>query len=722
MNKINPLLFVTICISLCSCSSRGLIWDMEIENFRERVESGDTEFLKGLDYNKLDIAELKKLGAGGAYLMSFHYSGMGMEEISMDLLEIERKGEESIWSREAEKLLLQEYLRAGELKKTENLAVEILKEGSRNDINEILAEAYYRQQRDKELLGLLESVPDLPDRDLLTAVSSCRLNLPFWERKFLLLFSKQTLPDIITRAFDFLTAQPGRVKNFTDDEFLLLKGRNLIARKEYAEGISLLTSYIKAVPAEKLTREILESLKTGIRFTGNFLGGAAGMDTLLGDKISSGDTVSSELIYAFYDVAGWLYRRAGRYNSAALRYRSALETAPESLLERTHWYLFDCIVKKSPAEAVKHAEEFLPRWKDGDYFSDALEVLATELVKRRDWNGIWRMYRYIDGFADPYVLARYGYISARAFEEGLFLPEEDVDQATHSLVSETPVSMYERIKGLDPYGYYGILCAYKTGGKPGITEFGIQETEEHTNGELSEYLNGFIRYNLVGEALDFVKNWAGPDDYGALRKLSEKLGESGNIYDSIIISKRAAKNSSGIISRGDAELIYPFAFREGIEKVCTAEDIYPPLFAALIREESYFSPAIVSWAGAVGLCQLMPATALEVAGRIGIKDPELTDPAVNLAIGSWYFGYLKNRTDNISEVLAAYNGGIGRVGRWKREHGELPDDLFAESIELTETRNYLRKVLVSGEIYRYLYGDTDSPEIVKLFYPEFGKI
>jgi soluble lytic murein transglycosylase len=136
----------------------------------------------------------------------------------------------------------------------------------------------------------------------------------------------------------------------------------------------------------------------------------------------------------------------------------------------------------------------------------------------------------------------------------------------------------------------------------------------------------------------------------------------------------------------------------------------PALLFALIRTESAFQSAVVSRAGAVGLTQLMPATAREMAQRIrraGGPDYtagglNLSDPSLNIHMGSYYYNYLNQRFNNTMLSLFAYNGGMSRVSRW-RNASTLPDDLFLETVTLPETRDYGRKVLAAKAAYEDLY-------------------
>ena len=140
------------------------------------------------------------------------------------------------------------------------------------------------------------------------------------------------------------------------------------------------------------------------------------------------------------------------------------------------------------------------------------------------------------------------------------------------------------------------------------------------------------------------------------------------------------------------------------------------IFHALVREESSFNKDIVSWAGAKGLSQLMPATARRVASWVdlSVNDVTIFDPKTNLRIGSKYLGYLHGYFNNNPFLaVAAYNAGEGNVGKWLSKKGNLPTDMFVESIPFRETRHYVKRVLGTYQTYHMLYdrkeGTSDFP-------------
>lgn len=115
-----------------------------------------------------------------------------------------------------------------------------------------------------------------------------------------------------------------------------------------------------------------------------------------------------------------------------------------------------------------------------------------------------------------------------------------------------------------------------------------------------------------------------------------------------------------------------------------------PLFvASVVFVESKFRSRAISKSGAVGLMQLMPATANEVAEDHGIPRVDLLDPSANATLGALYLKTLIAEFEDTKIGLAAYNGGPRAVKEWIEENG---GDTDIEAFEKKETRKYVVRV------------------------------
>ena len=153
------------------------------------------------------------------------------------------------------------------------------------------------------------------------------------------------------------------------------------------------------------------------------------------------------------------------------------------------------------------------------------------------------------------------------------------------------------------------------------------------------------------------------------------------------------------------KMVYPIFYHNEINQSANERKQSPYLFLSLIREESHFDKNAKSAVGALGLSQLMPATANFIEKRLVSKD-ELLTPRKNIEIGLNYFDYLTKQFDG-NEYLAilAYNAGPGNVKKWMSDSSVYSSeiDVFVENIPFLETKNYIKKILSSYWVYLNIY-------------------
>lgn len=151
---------------------------------------------------------------------------------------------------------------------------------------------------------------------------------------------------------------------------------------------------------------------------------------------------------------------------------------------------------------------------------------------------------------------------------------------------------------------------------------------------------------------------------------------------------------------------YPMAYNGLVARYAAKNGLSEGFVYALIRAESSFRPAVTSHAGAIGLMQMMPATARQTARGEGDFDPQhLTLPEYNIRLGTRHLaGLMKMYDGDQIYAAAAYNAGSGALGRWRKNMPGLKMDEFIESIPYQETRDYVKKVYASAATYRQLYG------------------
>ncbi|MBE3138611.1 MAG: tetratricopeptide repeat protein [Actinobacteria bacterium] len=154
-------------------------------------------------------------------------------------------------------------------------------------------------------------------------------------------------------------------------------------------------------------------------------------------------------------------------------------------------------------------------------------------------------------------------------------------------------------------------------------------------------------------------------------------------------------------------LLYPYGFKEYIDKYSAEFNVDPLFMLAVIREESRFQPDAGSYAGALGLMQIIPNTGKGIASQLGISgfsNQMLLDPEMSIRMGSYYLSkQLESFNQNKYYACGAYNGGPGSMSKWISSWGDKDIDEFIEYVSYDQTRNYIKKVMGSYFFYQMLY-------------------
>jgi soluble lytic murein transglycosylase len=155
---------------------------------------------------------------------------------------------------------------------------------------------------------------------------------------------------------------------------------------------------------------------------------------------------------------------------------------------------------------------------------------------------------------------------------------------------------------------------------------------------------------------------------------------------------------------------YPRAYRGFIETY-RALGANPPYYLyAIMRKESGYDPHVVSYADAIGLLQMIPATTQRVARALEMDytDDLLYDSELNIKVGSWYIGHLLAKFKGQIPIGAgSFNCGPRPVMRWLEQNGTRPIDEFVELVAYTQTREYMKRVTEIYARYLYLYERQD---------------
>lgn len=391
-------------------------------------------------------------------------------------------------------------------------------------------------------------------------------------------------------------------------------------------------------------------------------------------------------------------QEGGDLAKAQAWWREALERFPEgdTVPEATWRLAFSLYLEGKPDAAVETARALgaLP------LASNRRHVLAG-----RYWSARWLLYPNVDA---PTVAVDDPEARAAAIE------------GFRSLCVDNPRSYY----ALLAYGRLRELA-------PELAAQLAQRPEGHDRGDLSRpwvvrqsYLESpairdgvaLARLGLIAEAR---QEWRvadvgehTPDEVAWQTEL--RIGAGDWLYAHDHLRDWLEHHPVGTLGSREAQVVrvaYPDRYWENVQAAAPSYRYDPRLFHALVREESNFNRTIVSFAGARGLSQLMPPTARQTAGWLGmtIQMSDLDDPDTNLKIGAKYLDAMHKQLDDSPYLsLAAYNAGAARVSGWMGDWGNLPTDEFVERIPFRETRGYVKRVSDTWQTMRWQFDEGEA--------------
>ena len=589
--------------------------------------------------------------------------------------------------------------------------------------------------------------PELQARFLLLRIKQARrVGDIVWRQLLLELiatYTREQLPSELFTAEGELSLMDLPPDSFSQLEYSVLQGKYAYAISDYGSSFTYYLNFmnlaaenlhdgsevyglISKVLNDEFTLSGLYSGRTGEAYAAAEAGRRR-LDEFIGGAVSIHPPAVQEALFWMLETEGYLARKLGRFSRARELYDRALVLSPPEEAQRIMWYIFDCTFRSHTAEAVSLLPDVAAQWQDPAYYSDVLYTLIDRLISRRQWTQIAVVADELSQAVPGVAAARAAYISARAAEEGyLSADRQQIIRWLRTAVNNswgTGAGLYYRLMAAAALERYDIsidvmqpsdFCRLLPDQEPKSS--GVSRSWGPANDAL---ISGYVKFGLDDEA---YRRYGADRSYVAglqlqtVREWTARLQTRGMYLESLRMFGRYCRDTRAPISREDAQLLYPAAYDYFIEPLTAEYELPPHIFYALVREESHFKADINSSAGAVGLSQLMPSTADDVAGRIGVPIHSLTDPQLNLRLGTWYLAHLVGRTENLSQALFAYNGGITRVRRWVRDAGGVPEDLLLELIPFQETSHYGRKVLVSSVLYGYFYQDIEAKRLIKEYF------
>jgi soluble lytic murein transglycosylase len=714
----SPFLRIEILLALlavplltASCGPRQ-VWGIPVDELRGQLAKGAYTSLAPVDFSAQDPRDALSLSPEAPYYLSFVFAAMGKPLPSQRMLELAWERSPSPWKEEAGVLLAEQENGQKDYAKTIEIARRLLGANIPVDLQQrarrALVEALYWTKEDAAALGEADRLAS-PDAEVLLfrAVSSLRLDLPQAHDLMMRLFTSEKVSALHGRAYTFLSAEPAYLQLFSAREQDLLAAKNALVQGDWAKGIPLMETVLGgADPAQVSDGILVLDLGSSYGYAGRQAAGARFLERLAAGLVGQARTDALE-------QAGRLYRRLKDAPHALPLLRAAAEQAAAPVQrDRVRWLILDMLVAANRPGLTRQIAEETASWSDPGYFSDRLESWIADLVTARKWDTLSGLWSALGESGPDDVRAQLSYLLARAWQEGEVarLPGDP---------RSTARDLFLDAARRDEAGYYGILSASILGQVPDRS-MPAPEAAQEPGGQqpaagaaLDPLVMGFLPYGL--SALAYTRLWTVRDSLGdgQLVEAAKRFARAGDTRSSMYLVGVVGRRRR--LTEPELELYYPKAFADLIDPLAARARIPDHILYALVREESYFDADIVSSAGAVGLSQLMPSTAAAVAKGLQMNDPDLRDPATNLAIGVRHLQDLLSSVDSPTKALLSYNAGLKRLRQWERAARGFPVDLFVESVPIAETRGYVRKILVSAVMYASLYADADPREAALSF-------
>ncbi|WP_456379796.1 transglycosylase SLT domain-containing protein [Thiolapillus sp.] len=311
------------------------------------------------------------------------------------------------------------------------------------------------------------------------------------------------------------------------------------------------------------------------------------------------------------------------------------------------------------------------------------ETLVESALLHNDWNQVISRIEQMP--PEEQQSERWRYWLARALEQ------------THQQSQANAI--YKQLAG--ERGYYGFLAADQTG-KPYRFAPGKSIVEKSIADAIRS--NPAIRRAkellALNRRVDARREWRfatrdlSPEEYIA----AAELAQSWNWHDQAIFTLAKSKYWD------DLELRFPLEHGPEVQHHAKKNKLDISWVYGVIRQESAFNASVRSHAGAVGLMQLMPATARYVAKKLlkkkrSPRHRDLITPKTNIELGTTYLAdVLSTLGENPVLATAAYNAGPHRVKRWLPK-SRLAADIWVELIPFKETKGYVKRVFTYAAIY-----------------------
>jgi soluble lytic murein transglycosylase len=456
------------------------------------------------------------------------------------------------------------------------------------------------------------------------------------------------------------------------------------------------------------------------------------------------DAPPVDLVHRALRVVSEAARRAGKFDEAVRTVDRALilgpaERRPAWLIERAR-----LLQPRQPAQAIATLDRVAREYPQSPEVPSALALKAQIQESGAQPGEAEPTYlRIVADFADdeeaPRALWRLGWLSwfrgahREAAERWSRVASPRAGQAlregsvywvgrAHEARGDTEAAdrAWAPLLSRVPRSYYGLLTAARVRGRAAPAS--ATSAVAPLPAEPAELLRADVRFakaealravglpDFADGELDEIARRAGTD-LPRLYAVSAAFASDARYHLALRILRREfvpfVRGGDPGLPRAFWELFYPLGWRSEIIAAASRTAVDPFLAAAVVREESSYDPRAQSRRGARGLMQLMLETARPLARSRGIDfaaGEVLWEPGPNVEMGTAYLAQQLRDFPDPRLAIAAYNAGPRRVREWWAARRSDDLEVFVEQMPYDETRFYVKRVMLSWQEYRRLYG------------------
>ncbi|WPM06305.1 flagellar assembly lytic transglycosylase [Borreliella sinica] len=704
-------LFLFLFLSLFSCFvKKGISGSDFISLHSREFDLNNLNWLWNFDYSKKNFDEHFNIDSSSYVYVAYLFKKIGFEEKFVEYMKKAIASGDSISSQFAGIKLIEYFNSIKEYSASELIGERLYKKYENNKFIMLgyFKSLYWQKKNDKalSLLNKLDKMKfsDYQENENILLKAALYLNLSnIGESKiyFNELFENLHANNLHVRAYDYFIIE-NKSKHFGANFLNLVKFKYEVANGNFNSAINILNKnglsdyydnniilsdiYKAYIGSGKISNALTFFSKIKSKYKNYYLG-----ILNLRKKNNSGFILLKEYLEGL--------NLNNEINRLAL-----LNTAFSNLIytKNTRDYF---------AESV--AKFYTESDKKNSTFIKILEEYILESIQLEDYDNLYKLYYNAKKVISDPILSKLAFINARLIYHKLIKPN----------VSGEYNSLLHAAVNYDKWSYSSFMSRYLL--DQNIDEFFANKFDaKYEQSDYEIFLEGFLKFNLcryVREFIseDFRNGYRFSLDF--YRRVYDELLKSENYYDATLVINYLVSQDESSLMENDYKRLYPYLYGSLVEYWAKRRGIETSIVFSLIKAESSFEKNAVSKPGAVGLMQVMPATANDISKELKYFDYDLKIPRDNIIIGTYYLKKRISTTGSLYKALASYNGGIGNVRKWEKSYGHLSKELFIEAIPFNQTRNYIKKILVYSVFYDALYEKKGMDSVIVKIMGEFPK-